>query len=298
MTTLLTTMRPPFLLLTPVSLAPAFALMYTQQGGLDALSSGLVMLAALCAHISVNMFNEYLDFRSGLDAMTERTPFSGGSGALVADPDAATRVRTVAWLSLSTCIAAGLVLVRSSGIELLPLGLLGVLIILSYTPWLNRHPLLCLLAPGLAFGPLMICGSVFVLGGGYSLQAALLSLAPFFMVNNLLLLNQFPDIEADRRAGRDHLPIRHGIEPSLAVYRLFTIAAAAVILLPVIAGALPGWCAITLLPVLSALFVHAGLRERHAEGTTYTDLLGSNVIIVLLTPVCLAAGLLIANIQA
>ena len=49
----------------------------------------LILISALAAHVSVYTFNEYFDFRSGLDESTTRTSFSGGSGSLVAAPGAA-----------------------------------------------------------------------------------------------------------------------------------------------------------------------------------------------------------------
>ena len=45
----------------------------------------LALAGGLLAHISVNALNEYLDFTSGLDLTTLRTPFSGGSGTLPAN---------------------------------------------------------------------------------------------------------------------------------------------------------------------------------------------------------------------
>ena len=53
----------------------------------------------------------------------------------------------------------------------------GILIVLTYTLWLNRHPLLCLLAPGL-IGPVMVLTTV-VLGAGYGLENFVISLVPF-----------------------------------------------------------------------------------------------------------------------
>ena len=42
----------------------------------------VTMLGVVFAHISVNLFNEYSDWRTGIDERTERTSFSGGSGNL------------------------------------------------------------------------------------------------------------------------------------------------------------------------------------------------------------------------
>ena len=51
--------------------------------------SFLIVIGAVSAHISVNMLNEYFDFKSGLDLKTEITAFSGGSGALPDNPEMA-----------------------------------------------------------------------------------------------------------------------------------------------------------------------------------------------------------------
>ena len=48
---------------------------------------------------------------------------------------------------------------------LLPIGLLGLVLVVSYTPWITRHPLLCLVAPGLGFGPVMVLGTLVALTG-------------------------------------------------------------------------------------------------------------------------------------
>ena len=92
------------------------------------------------------------------------------------------------------------------GILLLPLGLLGIALIVFYTQWITKRPIICLVAPGLAFGPLMVLGTHFVLTGSYSWTAFAASLVPGFLVSDLLLLNQFPDVEADKTVGRKYLP--------------------------------------------------------------------------------------------
>ena len=40
----------------------------------------MVFLGLLLTHISVNVLNDYFDYRSGMDLATKRIPFSGGSG--------------------------------------------------------------------------------------------------------------------------------------------------------------------------------------------------------------------------
>ena len=58
-------------------------------------------------------------------------------------------------------------------------------------------------------------------------------------MNDLLLLNQFPDVEADRSVGRRHLPIVIGCRPSSIVYGLFLAAAYLSIVVGVLVEVLP-----------------------------------------------------------
>ena len=204
------TARLPFLALTLACLLLGLATVWRIGMPLDGVLLAKVVAGALCAHISVNMLNEYADFRSGLDATTQRTPFSGGSGALPAHPQWASAVLLGGLLALGVTLAVGLEVLRLRGWAILPIGLAGVLLVLLYTPWITRHPLLCLLAPGFGVGPLLVVGAHVALGG-HNLPAALAaSWVPGCLASALLLLNQFPDREADRVVGRRNLVIVYG----------------------------------------------------------------------------------------
>jgi 1,4-dihydroxy-2-naphthoate octaprenyltransferase len=175
----------------------------------------------------------------------------------------------------------------------LPPGLLGVVIILTYTRWLNRSPLLCLIAPGLAFGPLMVLGTEFALTGHYTPTTSLLALIPFFLVNNLLLLNQFPDVDADRRAGRYHLLIALGPQRSAGVLLLQAAAAELLLLGAVAAGLLPVLTLLALLPLSLALLAGVGAWRYGNTIPRLLPFMGINVLAVVATPVLLALGLLL-----
>jgi 1,4-dihydroxy-2-naphthoate octaprenyltransferase len=84
---LLGPMRVPFLILTPACVVVGVGTAYWQTRAISWFQILLVLLGALASHICINVFNEYFDFTSGLDARTQRTPFSGGSGMLPMQPD-------------------------------------------------------------------------------------------------------------------------------------------------------------------------------------------------------------------
>jgi 1,4-dihydroxy-2-naphthoate octaprenyltransferase len=236
---LLGPMRVPFLILTPACVLLGIGTAMAATHSVNWLHAALVLVGALCAHISVNSFNEYFDFKSGLDFRTRPTPFSGGSGTLPARPELARPALAMAWIAFTVTGLVGMYFFYLRGPALLPVGLLGLLLLFAYTPWLTHNPLLCLVAPGLGFGPLMVLSAHFALSGRYTLTAVVASLVPFFLVSNLLLLNQFPDVEADRSIGRKHLPIVIGRRFSSLVYGLFLLLAYLTIVLSVIFGRFP-----------------------------------------------------------
>jgi len=290
--TVLATTRPPFLVLSPVCIFLGYS---TAAAGGAEPSAGLVwlvFLGALCAHISVNTFNEYFDHRSGLDSVTRRTAFSGGSGALQSNPGAAPWVLCLAVLSLAITIALGGYFIYLRGYFLLVLLVIGVFIIISYTTWLNRHPFLCLMAPGLSFGVLFVTGSHYVLAGEYALLPVYVSLVPFLLTNNLLLLNQYPDISADRTVGRRHFPIAYGLQTSNRLYAAQALTAVALIVYGVHAMILPFAALITLLPLVATVAVFRGAVRYSDDIPSLVPFLALNVVITLLTPVLLAVSLL------
>ena len=290
---LLGPMRVPFLILTPACVLLGVGTAVWTSGRVNLFYLVLIFIGAVCAHISVNAFNEYLDFKSGLDSKTTRTPFSGGSGTLPARPDLARPALNIAWIALAIATLIGAYFLVVRGLALLPVGLLGVFVIITYTTWWTRNPLLCLLAPGLGFGPLMVMGTDFILTGRYSWIAFVASLLPFFLVSNLLLLNQFPDVEADQSIGRKHLPIVVGRRTSSLIYGAFLLLAYLALLSGAYLHYLPKASLLGLLTILIA--VPASVNAfRHAEDIQkLIPFMGLNVIITIVTPALVAIGLLI-----
>lgn len=288
---LVQTARPSFLILAPICVLLGVATAMRTGASLDWAHLVLVVLAALLSHVAVNALNEYQDFRSGLDYTTIKTPFSGGTGALPANPEMAPSVNLLAMASLSALFLIGLYFVWLGNLTLIPIGLLGIAIILTYTNWINRHPLLCLIAPGIGFGFLMVVGTHLALAGENSSLPWLVSLVPFFLTNNLLLLNQYPDIGPDTRVGRNHLLIAHGTRVGTFTYGLLAILALAVIVGGVLAHQLPPLSLLALLPLI---LVIPALRGAWVHGEAlgqHTKYLAMNVVVSLATPLILALSL-------
>ena len=206
----LPSIRPPFLTLAPICCLLGLAFCVYTNININLLDATLTLLAGLFAAIAVNTINEYQDFNSGLDLVTKQTPFSGGSGLLKSNPELAPVVKLYAILSASFVTVIGYYFIVKLTVTLLPIGLLGLIIIASYTKILNKRPWLCFVAPGLGFAILMPLGTYIVQSGQWSNQLFAICVIPFCIVNNLLLINQLPDINADKTVGRNHISIHYG----------------------------------------------------------------------------------------
>lgn len=295
-------MRPSFLVLSPICVLLGIAVAVFIHGSINLSLALLVMVGALAAHISVNTFNEYFDFTSGLDEITQKTPFSGGSGSLPAFPAAKNAVLIVALISLFITIGIGFYLLKLTGPILLPIGIVGVVLIVAYTRWINRFPILCLLAPGTAFGFLVVVGtylSVTTFGQSTMnglMLACVVSLVPFFLVNNLLLLNQYPDIEADRQVGRKTFPIVYGKIVSTRIYLLFIFGSGVSILTSVVLGMSHWLIILALIPLLGlGIHIYRGLQRIGGDIDLMLPYMGKNVALVLTTNFILASLILVST---
>ena len=291
--------RPSFLLLTPPCVGLAISVAWFDGHQVDVRDALLVLIAALLAHVAVNLFNEHHDFYSGLDALTQRTPFSGGSGALPGRPEAANAVRYAAWACVVGVVAIGLWFLWQEGLVMLAYGLVGLALVMAYSGWLTRRPWLCLLAPGAGFGLLMVLGAYQALAGTPSSTVLAAALIPTLQVNALLLINQLPDIDADRRVGRDHLAIRLGPCRAARLGALMLAAAFAVVPLAWRLGVLPAqaWLMWLSLPALVWLlhgFWQLPAEVEQGDLAPLLPLMGLNVAVLLVSLVLLNVGLMLA----
>ncbi len=254
----------------------------------------LVGFGILMAHISVDVLNEYFDYKSGIDLETHKTPFSGGSGAL---PAGLISPKQALWLGLSAfviLIPIGVYFVLVKGWLLLPLLLVAALCILIYSPVILKlkWPEW---APGMGLGSLPILGAYFAQTGEYTWPVVIASIPSFILVHNLLLLNEFPDVEADRKAGRKTTPITLGKTKAGIFYSVMTVLVYLWIIGAVIAGQMPKFSLIALLTLPFAVKAIQGALKSE-DMSKLMPAMASNVIVVLLTQLLLGIGYILAKV--
>lgn len=289
--TLLRAARPNFLLLALLCAALGIVLTGRQLPAMQGAHLMLVLLGAVLAHAAVNLLNEYQDFRSGLDLLTQRTPFSGGSGALPENPEAAPRVLVASLVSIAAVVLIGLYFLWLRGLPIVVLGAAGLLLVIGYTRWITRWSWLCLLAPGLGFGPIMILGTQLALGGRPDTATVVVALVVMLLVSELLLINQIPDVSADRRVGRRHLPIVLGLQRAAWIVAILLLAAYLLLGSALLLGLLPLASGLAWLTFPAALWVSWRLSQVFDRPEQLSQVLGVNVATLLATLALLVLGL-------
>ena len=285
--------RPQFLLLSVVLAFLGNAIAWN-DGYFHLGHALLAFFGLLLCHISVNVLNDYFDYKSGIDLKTKRTPFSGGSGIL---PAARMTPRQVFWLGMGSFLLAvpiGVYFVIVTGWGLLPLLLVAALCTVLYTPFLTRMgwPEW---APGVGLGALPVLGTYFIQTSFYTGAAIIAAVPSAILVHNLLLINEFPDIPADREAGRRTLPITIGKQGAWLVYSALTIAVYAWIAVWVIAGEMPVFALIALLTLPMAIKAIVGGRH-YNDLSRLVPAMANNIMVVLLTQLLLGVGYVLAGV--
>lgn len=264
---------------------------------------GYALLAGfglVLTHGSSNAINDYFDYKSGIDLNVTRTPFSGGSGLV---PEGKLPLNHALWVGIVTSLVAlviGIFFVMVSGWQLIPLLVTAVLCLVLYTPViLKTHwPEW---SPGLGLGILPILGFYFVQKGEYDWVVLIASVPSGILVHNLLLLNEFPDVEADRQGGRKTTPVVFGMEVAGKFFRIATISVYIWIVGCVAATFLTGsvvmpvYCLLALFTLPLAIKAMQGSRE-YKDRSKLVPALRNNVMFILLTQLLIGVGYILDKV--
>jgi len=243
-------------------------------------------------HVSANVFNDYFDWRSGTDQGNNDyfLPYSGGSRSVelgLADEKMLFRLATSA-LIMSGLI--GLYLAFTSGFGMIAFGIAGAFLAYFYTAppiRLAARKGLGELSVGLAFGPLATAGTVYALTGVSPLSSFLIGIPIGLLTILILWINQFPDEEADKAAGKNNLVVVLGKENARWGYLLLVSAAFGLVIYLVMMGQFPPLTLITLILVPFAIFACVIVFRNYAK----RSLIRANVATIQLHAL---AGLLMA----
>ena len=287
--------RPQFLTLALALVVHGSALA-AWHGSVHLGHSLLAALALMLLQGSVNVLNDWHDWtRSGIDHETRQTPFSGGSGML---PRGEMQPRNALALGIGTLAAGaaiGLYLAWQAGWPLLALGVAGLLSVVLYTP-LFTHIGLGEIMAGLGLGVLPIAGTYYLLTGGFDIAAWVSGIPATLLTYNLLLLNEFPDADADRAGGRHHMVVVLGKRAARWLYAAVETGTFVSIILGVVFGVLTPWVLLALVAAIPAFGAVKTTLKDYDSFEAMIPAQAANVQAVLGVNILMAAGYVIAAI--
>ncbi|WPF79236.1 1,4-dihydroxy-2-naphthoate polyprenyltransferase [Bacillus velezensis] len=189
----------------PVLLGTVLAMFYVK---VDFLLFLAMLFSCLWIQIATNLFNEYYDFKRGLD--TEDSV--GIGGAIVRHGMKPKTILQLALGSYAIALVLGVYICMSSSWWLAAIGLAGMLIGYLYTggPLPIAYTPFGELFSGICMGSVFVLISFFIQTGRINEQSILISIPIAILVGAINLSNNIRDIEEDKKGGRKTLAILMG----------------------------------------------------------------------------------------
>ena len=216
--------RPGFLVITAVACVLGIAVAAACGHGPNVWTALTTVVLAVLMHAAANVLNDYHDALNGADdANTQGLfPFTGGARLIQNGHVTVQDTHDLAKALILFLIPCGLWLAVQTGGGLIALGMVGLLL-----GWGYSAPPLVLMKRGLGeftvaltWG-LVVIGADYVQRGQFFVIPAAVAISFALLVGNILVINGFPDAQADVQVGKRTLVVRLGSRRAAWVYFAF-----------------------------------------------------------------------------
>ena len=244
-----------FLLASVIAVSVGLALTWQQNSSIDLLDAILIFAGVMALHASVDLLNDFWDFKRGIDTKTKRTKMSGGTGVLpegLLKPSSVYRAGIV-FLIIGSVIGSYFVITHGIIIGVI-LGF-AILSIYFYSTKIVDSGL------GEFFvavkGSMIVIGTFFIQSGEITIESILGGIVVGVLSSLVLFIASFPDHDADKSKGRKSLVIAVGKEKAAKLFWIFPIISYLTIIIGVSTNLFPLLSLITLLTI--PLMIKSGL---------------------------------------
>lgn len=228
----------------PVILGTVMALAITD---IDWVMFAAMMVACLCLQIATNLFNEYYDFKRGLDTADS----VGIGGGIVRHGLKPSNVLTVAFTLYGIAAILGVYICMNSSWWLVAIGVFGMAVGYLYTggPLPIAYTPFGELFAGVLMGSGFVLISYFVQTGSITWDSVLISLPIAILVGAINMSNNIRDIEEDIIGGRKTLAILLGRDRAIGLLMIAFIVSFVWIIGLIVAGIISPWALIVFLGI-------------------------------------------------
>jgi 1,4-dihydroxy-2-naphthoate octaprenyltransferase len=236
-----------FILASIIAVSNGIAISYWKTGVVDPGYALLTYFGIMCLHISVDLLNDYSDFKRGIDTNTKRTRYSGGTGVI---PENLINPRLIYCVGVVFLILGGLTglyFVTIKGIVILILLSFAIISIYFYSTNIVNAGL------GELFvaikGCMIVMGSYFIQSDTIDLTSIFVGIIIGLLSAVVLLVTSFPDYEADKKSGRRTVVILSGKQNSVKIFAGLIIVTCGMIIGGAIFNVIPLFSTIGLLSI-------------------------------------------------
>ncbi|MDV6378082.1 1,4-dihydroxy-2-naphthoate polyprenyltransferase [Sporosarcina sp. GW1-11] len=240
----------------PVFLGTMIALQY---GSLHFPLFLAMLTASLFLQMATNMFNEYYDFKRGLD--DEHS--IGIGGTIVRNGVQPKTVLNLALLLYGLSVLLGIYICLETSWLLAVVGSIAMLIGYLYTggPYPIAYTPFGELVSGFVMGMLLILIAFYIQTGTVTANAILLSVPSMLLVGAIMLANNIRDIVGDKKGGRKTLAILTGRSTAVKILAAFFITSYLWIIILVLTGHVSAWALLVLLSIPKPLHAIKTFRQ-------------------------------------
>ena len=236
-----------FILASIIAVSNGIAISYWKTGVVDPGYALLTYFGIMCLHISVDLLNDYSDFKRGIDTNTKRTRYSGGTGVIPENLISPRLIYCVGVVFLILGGLTGLYFVTIQGIVILILLSFAIISIYFYSTNIVNAGL------GELFvaikGCMIVMGSYYIQSDTIDLTSVFVGIIIGLLSSVVLLVTSFPDYEADKKSGRRTLVILSGKQNSVKIVAGLIIATCGMIIGGAIFNVIPVFSTIGLLSI-------------------------------------------------
>jgi len=283
-----------FLLASVISVSVGLAITWWATNDITIVDAILTMCGVLALHASVDLLNDYWDFKRGIDTKTHRTKMSGGSGVLPEGLLKPSQVYAAGIVSLIIGAAIGMYFVATDGIVIGIILAFAVLSIYFYSTKIVNWGLAEVFV-GIK-GSMIVIGTYFVQTTDITEQAVLGGIVIGTLSSLILFITSFPDHDADKAKGRKTLVISLGKERACSILWVFPVVTYGITIIAVFFEIFPIFCLLILLTI--PLIIRSGLKlkQNYDKLINLIPVMSSTLYFSRITGVLLIVGFLVNTI--
>ncbi|NND86839.1 MAG: prenyltransferase [Nitrosopumilus sp.] len=282
-----------FLLASIIAVSVGLALNWWQLSSIDFFDAVLIFAGVLALHASVDLLNDFWDFKRGIDTKTTRTKMSGGTGVLpegLLKPSSVYRAG-IAFLIIGTTIGGYFVLTDGIAIAMI-LGF-AILSIYFYSTKIVDSGL------GEFFvavkGSMIVVGTYFIQSGQITVESILAGVVVGALSSLVLFIASFPDHDADKSKGRKTLVICVGKEKATKLFWVFPLVSYSAIVIGVTANLFPLVSLIVFFSIPLLIKSGFGLKKNYSSTDKLIPFMSSTLLFGRITGILFAASFLIGT---